>query len=108
MPVLVTSNFDDDSIKNECDSMETPFSYYKSMEVFWTCPRFYACPCYLQVPENHWSCIAHLNAEDMLKSAVIEEKKFKHSPRVGGRQPIRAKILMSTRRPHHYGHLLQV
>ena len=36
MPVLVTSNFDDDSIKNECDSMETPFSYYKSMEVFWT------------------------------------------------------------------------
>ena len=29
----------------------------------------------------------------MLKSAVIEEKKFKHSPRV---------------RPHHCGHLLQV
>ena len=25
-----------------------------------------------------------------------------------GRQPIRAKILMSTGRPHHYGHLLQV
>ena len=23
------------------------------------------------------------DAEDMLKSAVIEEKKFKHSPRVG-------------------------
>ena len=31
MPVLVTSNFDDDSIKNEWASMETPFSYYKSM-----------------------------------------------------------------------------
>ena len=29
-------------------------------------------------PENHWSCIAHLIAEDMLKSAVIEEKKFKN------------------------------
>ena len=28
-------------------------------------------------PEDHWSCIAHLIAEDMLKSAVIEEKKFK-------------------------------
>ena len=28
-------------------------------------------------PEDHWSCIAHLSAEDMLKSAVIEEKKFK-------------------------------
>ena len=26
--------------------------------------------------EDHWSCIAHLSAEDMLKSAVIEEKKF--------------------------------
>ena len=30
MPVLVTSNFDDDSIKNERPSMETPFSHYKS------------------------------------------------------------------------------
>ena len=28
-------------------------------------------------PEDHWSCIAHLSAEDMLKSVVIEEKKFK-------------------------------
>ena len=36
MPVLVTSNFDDDSIKNERASMETPFSYYyiKSMGIF--------------------------------------------------------------------------
>ena len=31
MPVLVTSNFDDDSIKNEQASMETPFSHYTSM-----------------------------------------------------------------------------
>ena len=31
MPVLVTSNFDDDSIKNERASMATPFSHYKSM-----------------------------------------------------------------------------
>ena len=33
MPVLVISNFDDDSIKNEQASMETPFSLYtcKSM-----------------------------------------------------------------------------
>ena len=30
MPVLVTSNFDDDSIKNERPSMETQFSHYKS------------------------------------------------------------------------------
>ena len=31
MPVLVTSNFDDDSVKNERASMETQFSHYKSM-----------------------------------------------------------------------------
>ena len=34
MPVLVTSNFDDDSIKNDRASMETPFSHYKSIENF--------------------------------------------------------------------------
>ena len=34
MPVLVTSNFDDDSIKNEQASMETAFSHYKSMGNF--------------------------------------------------------------------------
>ena len=31
-----------------------------------------------QKPEDHWSCIAHLSAEDMLKSVNIEEKKFKN------------------------------
>ena len=44
----------------------------------------------------------------MLKSAIIEEKKFKHSPRVGADNPLGTKILMSTGRHHHYGHLLQV
>ena len=34
MPVLVTSNFDDDSIKNEWASMETLFSHYKYMGNF--------------------------------------------------------------------------
>ena len=33
MPVLVISNFDDDSIKNERASMETAFSHYKSMGI---------------------------------------------------------------------------
>ena len=28
-------------------------------------------------PEDHWSFIAHLSAEDMLKSDFIEEKKVK-------------------------------
>ena len=31
MPVLVISNFDDDSIKNKRASIETSFSHYKSM-----------------------------------------------------------------------------
>ena len=31
IPVLVTSNFDEDLIKNECASKETAFSHYKSM-----------------------------------------------------------------------------
>ena len=31
MPVLVTSNFDDDWINNEQARMETAFSHYKSM-----------------------------------------------------------------------------
>ena len=31
MPVLVTSNFDVELIKNERASMETAFSHYKSM-----------------------------------------------------------------------------
>ena len=34
MLVLVISNFDDDSIKNERASMETPYSQYKSMGIF--------------------------------------------------------------------------
>ena len=42
--------------------------------------------------ENHWSCIAHLSAEDMLKAAVTEEKKFKHSPRVGADNPLGPKF----------------
>ena len=34
MPVLVTSNFDDDSIKTEWASMETAFTHYKSTGIF--------------------------------------------------------------------------
>ena len=33
-PVLITNKFDDDFIKNEWASMETPFSHYKSMGNF--------------------------------------------------------------------------
>ena len=34
IPDLVTSSFDDDSIKNEWASMETSFSHYRSMGNF--------------------------------------------------------------------------
>ena len=34
MPVLVSSNFDDESVKNERASMKTVFSHYKSMGNF--------------------------------------------------------------------------
>ena len=34
MPVLVTSNFDDDLIKNEWATMETAYSHYKSIGIF--------------------------------------------------------------------------
>ena len=37
----------------------------------------YQTGCTIHKPEDHWSCIAHLSAEDMLKTAVIEEKQLK-------------------------------
>ena len=43
-------------------------------------------------PEDHWSCIAQLSAEGMLKSAVIEEKKFEHSPWAGADNPLGPKL----------------
>ena len=65
MPVLVTSNFNDDSIKTERASIEKPFSHYKSLGNFLdaqgqltplsdlakirTCLRSYACRRYLKV-----------------------------------------------------------
>ena len=42
--------------------------------------------------EDHWSCIAHLSAEDMLKSAVTEENKFKHSPWARADNPLGPKF----------------
>ena len=45
-----------------------------------------------ELPEDNWSCIAHLSAEDMLKSAVIEEKKFENSPCAGADNPLGPKF----------------
>ena len=43
-------------------------------------------------PEDHWFCITHLYANDMLKSVVIQEKKFKHSPWAGADNPLGPKF----------------
>ena len=43
-------------------------------------------------PEDYWSCIPYLGAKDMLKSAVIEEKKFKHSPWADADNPLGPKF----------------
>ena len=113
MPVLVTSNFDDDSIKYECASMEKPFSHCKSMGIFldlkdsllrsqWsdlaeirTCQRFYACPRYLQsvVRSGRNSnlseilCMSSLPASIKRIRAKITEKRwetsFPHCNQVG-------------------------
>ena len=45
------------------------------------------------VPEDHWFCIAHLSTEDKLKSGIIEEKKFKHSPWAGTDNSLRRNFL---------------
>ena len=50
-------------------------------------------------PEDHWSCIAHLSAEDMLKSAVIEEENFKHRPRAGADNSLGPKYLCQQEGP---------
>ena len=64
----------------------------KCVEV-WSSPIL-CTSCYGEIkkPEDHWSCIAHLIAEDMLKSVVIEEKTFKHSPWAGADNPLGPKF----------------
>ena len=42
---------------------------------------------------DHWCCITHLSAEDMLKSAIFEEKKLKHSPYAGAENPLGPEFL---------------
>ena len=44
------------------------------------CSYIRHCASFLSVtkPEDHRSCIAHLSDEDILRSEVIEDKKFKN------------------------------
>ena len=55
-----------------------------------TCIRIYM---YSLYPEDDRPSFAHLSAEDILKSAVSEEKKFKHSPWAGADNPLVPKFL---------------
>ena len=52
------------------------YLYLVDINVF---AKFYKIPSLsgqvIKEPEDHWSCIAHLSAGDMLKSVVIEKKK---------------------------------
>ena len=56
---------------NNPDMLEISMVMVLSSTAYWLLPSH-------QIkPEDHWSCIAPLSAEDMLKSAGLEEKKFK-------------------------------
>ena len=46
----------------------------------------------MRMTRGPYSCIAHLSAKDMLKLAVIEEKKLKHSPWAGADNPLEPKF----------------
>ena len=74
-------------------------SFYVSMRSFYVLPQNWwnldkkaNISSKILKPEDHWSCIAHLIAEGMLKSAVIEEKTFKHSPWEGTDNPLGPKF----------------
>ena len=67
MSVIVTCKFDEDLIHSSWE--------------------------YLYYQRTTGPIITHLSAEDMLKSAVIEEMKFKHSPRIGADNPSEPNIL---------------
>ena len=54
--------------------------FYLSTKLYLDCfMQLSESPIIFHKPEDHWSSIAHLSAEDtyMFKSAVIEENKFK-------------------------------
>ena len=60
-----------------CLRIKEPFGLRNAKFEFGKIKKKFKCG-HTKKPEDHWSCIAHLIAEDVLKSAVIEEKKFKN------------------------------
>ena len=73
MPVLVTSNFDDDSIKNERASMETPFSHYKSCGNFFRRSRAGN-----SVVSGPILCMSSLPASIKRIGSKTTEKRWRH------------------------------
>ena len=71
MPVLVTSNFDDDLIKNEWVSMETPFSHCKSMGNFLDIKGSYL--------RRQWSDLAEIQTCPTLLPAKYKKDQIKNN-----------------------------
>ena len=77
MPVLVTTNFDDDSIKNERASTESAFSHYKSMGNFLDAQG--------QLTPSQWSNQAEILCMSLLPASIkrigskTTEKRWRHS-----------------------------
>ena len=82
MPVLVTSNFDVDSIKNERASMETAFSHCKSMEIFLDAQGQLTPSSVVQSGRKSNSfeilCISSLPASMKRIGSKATEKRWKH------------------------------
>ena len=82
MPVLVTSNFDDDSIKNERASMEIPFSHYKSMGKFLDAQGQLTPKSVVRSGRNSNSseilCMSSLPASIKRIQSKMTEKKWRH------------------------------
>ena len=82
MPVLVTSNFDDDSIKNERASMDIAFSHYKSMRNFLDAQRHLIPQSVVQSGQNsnlsEILCMSSLPASVKRIGSKAIKKRWRH------------------------------
>ena len=78
MPVLVTSNFDDNSIKNEQASMATPFSHYKSMGCSRAANSVVSSPIWPKCNLFEILCMSSLPASIKRIGSKATEKRWNH------------------------------
>ena len=78
MHVLVTSNFDDDSIKNERTSMETAFSHYKSMGNFFDAQGQSVVQSGRNSNSSEILCLSSLPASTKRIGLKTTEKRWRH------------------------------